>query len=176
MATTRSGQGSRRGIGADADPVDPVDPVVLVAALDAVFRARVLDASRTAVTAPVRAGDGYLYQHLLVGPLTITELGHRLGVTQQRASAQVADLEARGFVRLDRDPDDARRRLVHLTGDAERVIEAARTERRAIAREVEALLGPTAWRSFRRSLERVAGDVGATAVVEGRRFAAEDDG
>jgi DNA-binding MarR family transcriptional regulator len=151
-----------------------IDPVVLVAALDAVFRRRVLDASRSAVSEPVRASDGYVFQHLVVAPLTISELGRRLGVSQQRASVQVADLEGRGLVRLDRDPDDARRRLVHLTDEGHEVIEAARRERQAIVVELEAVLGRSGWRTFRRALAKAAGGLGATEVVEGRRFAEED--
>jgi DNA-binding MarR family transcriptional regulator len=152
-----------------------IDPVMVVAALDAVFATRILRASRQVVDAPVRASDGYVHQHLLAGPLTVSELGRRLGVTQQRASARVADMEARGFVRVEPDPDDGRRRLVRLTDTARAVVTAARAERHALGGEMSALLGPSEWRSFLRAMTRIADGVGATDVVDGRRFVPEDE-
>ena len=46
----------------------------------------------------VRFADGFVFQHLVPGPLAIGALADRMAVTQQAASKAVADLERRGYV------------------------------------------------------------------------------
>ena len=46
----------------------------------------------------LRFADGFVFQHLVAGPVTIGALAERLDVTQQAASKSVADLERRGYV------------------------------------------------------------------------------
>lgn len=53
---------------------------------------------------------GYVFQHLSLGPLPVTELAGRLAITQQATSKAVADMETRGLVRRVNDPGDARGR------------------------------------------------------------------
>src|SRR5919198_5695716 len=61
-----------------------------------------------------RFADGVVFQHLVGGPVTISTLADKLGVTQQAASKTVADLWNRGYVTRRPDPDDARARQVLL--------------------------------------------------------------
>jgi DNA-binding MarR family transcriptional regulator len=69
---------------------------------------------------------------LFVAPRTVGELGELLAVTRQAARKVAANLEARGYATTARDPDDARKLAVALTG-------AGRDYGRAIA-EVTVLL------------------------------------
>src|SRR3954454_17074092 len=64
--------------------------------------------------ADTRVADGVLIQDVVDGPRTITDLARRMGVTQQAASKQVADLERRAYVAREPDPADARARRVAL--------------------------------------------------------------
>ena len=48
--------------------------------------------------ADTRFADGVVFQHLVAGPVTISALADRLGVTQQAASKTVADLWIRRYV------------------------------------------------------------------------------
>ena len=46
----------------------------------------------------LRVSHGYVVQHLIGGPRTITELANLLGVTQQAASKSIAELLELGYV------------------------------------------------------------------------------
>src|SRR5919198_2336569 len=61
-----------------------------------------------------RFADGVVFQHLVSGPVTISTLAEKLGVTQQAASKSVADLGNRSYVSRRPDPADARARQVLL--------------------------------------------------------------
>lgn len=132
------------------------DVVLLLQACSAALGERVLDDVRAACDTEVRYGDGYVFQHLQAGGCSISELARRLGVTQQAASKQVADLERRGLARRAAHPSDRRTRLVELTPLGRRAIEAGRDSRRALAAEVEALLGARRAGTLRRALLQVS--------------------
>src|SRR3712207_2346212 len=74
----------------------------------------------------LRFADGFVFQHLVPGPLPIGALAERMGVTQQGASKAVADLERRGYVERAADERDARVRTVRLTERGHAAIEAGR--------------------------------------------------
>jgi DNA-binding MarR family transcriptional regulator len=117
----------------------------------------------------LRFADGFVFQHLAPGPVTVGELADRLGVTQQAASKSVADLARRGYVARTPDPADARARLIALTARGESAIEGARRHRAALANELAERLGPRRVEAARRLLVDVAGELGANAAVRGRR-------
>jgi DNA-binding MarR family transcriptional regulator len=150
------------------------DLVLLLQACNAALGDRVLAASRKRAGAAVRYNDGYVFQHLVPGPLSVSDLARRLGVSQQAASQQVADLERRDLVRRRPDPGDKRARPVELTRRAWRAVEAARDERAAIEREVADRLGPTRTRQLLRALGDISDDTGALALLEARRLRPED--
>ena len=117
----------------------------------------------------LRFADGFVFQHLVGGPMTIGALAERLGVTQQAVSKAVADLERRGYVARGPDPDDARARRVALTERGEAAIAGGRRHRAAIEAEVAAKLGARRVEAARRVLVDVLRDLGADAAVRGRR-------
>jgi DNA-binding MarR family transcriptional regulator len=122
--------------------------------------------------ADLRFADGFVFQHLVGGPVTVGALAERLGVTQQAASKSAADLERRGYVSREPDPADARARLVGLAARGHRAIEAARRHRAALAAELADRHGPRRTEAARRVLLDVLGDLGAEAAVRGRRVRA----
>jgi len=115
-----------------------------------------------------RFADGVVFQHLVGGPVTITTLADKLGVTQQAASKTVADLQARRYVARRTDPDDARAKQVHLTDHGQAVIEAARKHRAAIDRELRKSLGDHRVEEARQLLAAVIDSLGGTASIRTR--------
>ena len=120
----------------------------------------------------LRFADGFVFQHLVGGPVTIGALAERLAVTQQAVSKSVADLERRGYVERTADPDDARARLVTLTARGHGAIAAARTHRARLADELAERLGERKVEAARRLLLDVLADLGGEAAVRGRRVRA----
>jgi DNA-binding MarR family transcriptional regulator len=116
----------------------------------------------------LRFADGFVFQHLGGGPLTIGGLAERLEVTQQAASKSVTDLERRAYVARKPDPGDARTRLVALTDRGQAAIEGARRHRGAIAAELGDRLGTRRVESARRLLNDVVAELGADVAVRGR--------
>jgi DNA-binding MarR family transcriptional regulator len=122
--------------------------------------------------ADLRFADGFVFQHLVGGPVTVGALAERLGVTQQAASKSAADLERRGYVSREPDPADARARLVGLAARGHQAIEAARRHRAALVAELADRHGPRRTEAARRVLLDLLGDLGAEAAVRGRRVRA----
>ncbi|MEU3628051.1 MarR family transcriptional regulator [Amycolatopsis coloradensis] len=116
-----------------------------------------------------RFNDGLVFQHVLAGPLSISALAERMGVTQQAASKAVADLERRGLLRREPDPADARTRLLHLTETAERAVEGARKHRAALEKELTAEFGEERIADAKTLLAGVLGRYGEVEAIRGRR-------
>ena len=115
-----------------------------------------------------RFADGVVFQHLVGGPLTISALAERLGVTQQAASKSVADLEKRGYVAREADPGDARARQVVLAERGQAVIEAARKHRAAVERRLHKALGADRVEAARLVLVEVIDHLGASPSLRTR--------
>ena len=62
------------------------DPALMVQALARRIATRTMADVAADVGGAVRESDGYVFQHLLPGPLKFGELAERLGITQQGAS------------------------------------------------------------------------------------------
>jgi len=149
------------------------DVVLLLEACSAAFSDRVLAEVRAVVGSDVRFSDGYVFQHLMADGIRVTELAERLGVTQQAASKQVADLVARGLVEREADPDDRRASRVTLSRRGQAAVDAARAARRAMNEEVDELLGPRRAAALRRHLQAVADATGALDHMAARRLRPE---
>ena len=149
------------------------DLVLLVQACHAGFSQRVLDEVRRRAGGAVRFGDGYVFQHLIAGGRRVTELAELLGVSQQAASKQVADMEARGLVRRMPDPTDRRAKLVMLADVGQGAVEAARAVRSELGDDVEELIGPDALADLKARLATIAAALGADRELLGRRLRPE---
>ncbi|RZQ62434.1 MarR family winged helix-turn-helix transcriptional regulator [Amycolatopsis suaedae] len=117
----------------------------------------------------LRFNDGVVIQHVLAGPLTITALADRMGVTQQAASKAVADLERRGVLTRRPAPDDGRARLLHLTKHGTAAVEAARAHRAALDAEVTARWGAERVAGTRSLLREILTRFDADDTVRHRR-------
>ena len=149
------------------------DLLLLLTACEAALGARLLAAIRAAVDAEVRYSDGYVFQHLVPGPLPVTRLAQRLGVSQQAASKQVADLERRRLVARTVDPDDRRSRPVELTDVGWKAVRTARTARHEIEQELVAALGPETVAGLRSGLSELSAHLGAAEEMGRRRLRPE---
>jgi DNA-binding MarR family transcriptional regulator len=78
----------------------------------------------------LRVRHGYVFQRLMTGDHTVTELARSLRVTQQAMSKTIAELERLGYVVRREDDRDARRRVLTLTPKAEGAVDTARAARR----------------------------------------------
>ena len=117
----------------------------------------------------LRFADGFVFQHLVPGPLPIGALAERMAVSQQAASKAVADLERRGYVERVAGAEDARVRNVSLTERGRAAIEAGRRHRGALEAELASRLGPRRAEAARRLLAEISAELGADAAVRGRR-------
>ncbi|MFI9614001.1 MarR family winged helix-turn-helix transcriptional regulator [Streptomyces sp. NPDC052023] len=99
---------------------------------------------------------GFAFARLAPDGATATDLAAHLGVTKQAASQLVDELVRKGYVERRPHPEDARARLVVLTG---RGRECARAAEEAAAEAVRAwgeLLGEREVRALGRHLLRIA--------------------
>jgi DNA-binding MarR family transcriptional regulator len=153
-------------------PVDVrVDAVLQLQIVGRLLAERTMQALHGAGFDDLRESDGYVFQHLVPGPIAVTELAARLGVTQQAASKSVADLEARSYVIRQSAPNDARYRLVALSERGARVIETTRAIRAAVERELLEHLSTKDAQSFVKSLDTIAEALGASGVLRHRDLA-----
>ncbi|GAA3853480.1 hypothetical protein GCM10022243_18890 [Saccharothrix violaceirubra] len=90
----------------------------------------------------VRTIHGYVFRHLLDGPIRITDLADLLGMTAQGASKVVADMERAGYASRSPDPHDSRVRLVSLTRRGHEAVRISRRARADVTGELLATLGP----------------------------------
>jgi DNA-binding MarR family transcriptional regulator len=116
-----------------------------------------------------RFGHGFVFQHLVAGPLAIGDLARAMDVTQQRASKATAELEALGYVRREPDPADARVRRIALTERGCAAIEAARRARASILDHLRERLGAGRVAAAEELLRDVLRETGADAAVSARR-------
>jgi DNA-binding MarR family transcriptional regulator len=118
----------------------------------------------------LRFTDGAVFQHVLAGPLSITELAGRMGVTQQAASKAVAQLERRGLLERQSSPTDARARMLHLTDAGRATIEAGRRYRAVLEDELAAEFGAERVTDARALLAEIITRFGAEDAVRTRRI------
>lgn len=119
--------------------------------------------------AELRQSHGYLFQHLLAGSRTVTELSEFMGVTQQAASKAVAELVQLGY--LEQAPaSDRRARRIALSSRARTAIAVTREIRAEREQELRAVHGANAIDEGRALLARILEGLGGLEAVRGRRI------
>ena len=121
----------------DAADLDPEQLDVVLAALFAglALNERVTERLHAAGFADVRFSHGFVFQHLVPGPLPVGALARRMGVSQQAASKAAGELERLGYVVRVADTDDARVRQLALSERGRAAVAAGRAARAAVAED-----------------------------------------
>jgi DNA-binding MarR family transcriptional regulator len=117
----------------------------------------------------LRFSHGYVFQHLMGEPITIGELAHRLGVTQQAASKVTGELEAAGYLERRTDQSDRRARRIALTDAGRDAIAQARAGRAELAAELADRLGADRLEEARAILLEALDAIGGLEAIRGRR-------
>ncbi|MFO0578731.1 MAG: MarR family transcriptional regulator [Polyangia bacterium] len=126
----------------------------------------VLERLHAAGFAGIRQAHGYVFQHLLVGPRSVTELAELLGVTQQAASKSVAELTALGYLQ-DADAYDRRIRRIALSAHGLACVRKARALRAALERRLVRRHGAEVART-RHLLAAILAELGGLRAVRTR--------
>jgi DNA-binding MarR family transcriptional regulator len=120
----------------------------------------------------LRFSHGFVFQHVIPGPLPIGELARRLNVSQQAASKTARELEQLGYLARTPDPADGRVRRVGLSAKGRAAVAAGRTARAAVAEELAAALGAERAAALRAELLAALEASGGMAAVRARRVPA----
>jgi DNA-binding MarR family transcriptional regulator len=106
----------------------------------------------------LRGSEGRLLD--LIGPdgSRPTTLAAGAWITKQAIGKRLRDLEGRGLVRFEADPEDGRAVLVHRTPEGERVRGLALDGIADLERELAELVGPIRYRRFRAVLDELGED------------------
>ncbi|MDX6336606.1 MAG: hypothetical protein QOG05_3946 [Streptosporangiaceae bacterium] len=135
------------------------DPEALAVGLLSVSRALV-DGISAGVSArgfdDLRPAHGFAFARLAPAGATITQLAEHLDVTRQAAAQLVDELIAKGYVQRSRHPDDARARLITLTGKGWACTRAAEAATADAVRPWAAILGEDRLRALQDDLLRIA--------------------
>jgi DNA-binding MarR family transcriptional regulator len=154
------------------DPlVDPLDDIGLLSAVVGDATAEVVLARLAAEGhGDVRTTHGYVFQAVLGGDRTTTDIARRLGVTVQAASKWVIELEAAGYLRRSRAAEDGRARPIELTPRGQDLIAASRRARRQVADDLAAALGEHDAGQLASLLRRAVEHLGRREAIGTRRL------
>jgi DNA-binding MarR family transcriptional regulator len=153
---------------ADVDPAK-LDPVIAASLVGLALDAEVLRRLHARGFPDVRTSHGFVFQHLVDGPIAVGALAQRMGVSQQAASKAVRELERLGYLERVADAADGRVRLVALARRGAATVQAARDVRAELTGELAARLGEERVDAMRAALLDVLDAVGGTTAVRGRR-------
>ena len=115
----------------------------------------------------LKYSHGFVFQHLISEPRTITALAELLGMSQQAASKTVAELVELGYVDTAAG-EDKRARKVELSTRGLAVLEKGRHIRSTLQRRLERKHGKSV-ADARALLAEVLGDLGGLEAVQQRR-------
>jgi len=117
-----------------------------------------------------RPSHGFIFQGLLAGDTTITQLAQRLGVSAQAMSKSVSELEHAGYLERRRDDGDGRARTIVMTERARLMLERSRRSRTELHLEIVDRLGPEDARQLAELLRSVCDLYGGLEVIAGQRL------
>lgn len=144
------------------------DFVLWTQLLAEVLNAEVLERLR-AEHPEVRYSHGFVFQQLVEGPRAVGEVAENLGVTSQAISKAARELEGLGYLERTPDPADARIRRLALSERGRAAVEAGRSARAALNRELADALGVERVEQAARTLMDALSARGAMPAVRDRR-------
>jgi DNA-binding MarR family transcriptional regulator len=89
----------------------------------------------------ISAGFGYVFRSLADGPLSVTQLAERLGITTQGVTKLANDMQAAGYLVRKGDALDARVKRLELTERGRAALAAARRFHQQFERQLMAASG-----------------------------------
>jgi len=134
--------------GAPADP----DLAILLVGASRVVADRLGAAVKAAGIEDMRTPYGFVVRALAERPRTLTELAEVLDVSKQAAIKVVDEMERRGFLRREPDPQDRRAKLLRLTERGLAVREAALAESGRMEAELREVAGEADVDALRRAV------------------------
>lgn len=140
-----------------AGRVQPVDLGILLGVAYQEFVRELHAAHATAGFTDLGRSDGFVFRSLAIRPMTVSELAGHLEITKQGAAQIIDDMERRGYVERQPDPDDRRARLVRLSERGQRALANARRFHRDYERRLARVHGKEAIATLRAMLEAIAG-------------------
>ena len=100
-------------------------------------------AERNIASLPLGMSDFAAMEVLLhKGPLPVNTIGAKVGLTSGSVSVAVDRLEAKGLVERRNDPKDRRARVVHLTAEGRKLIQAAFADHAVAMERAASALAP----------------------------------
>jgi DNA-binding MarR family transcriptional regulator len=148
---------------------DELDLVLAALLMGLALNERVTARIAAAGHPDLRFSHGFVFQHMVPGPLPIGELARRLSVSQQAASKAALELERLGYLERSPDPSDGRVRRVGLSARGRAAVEAGREARAAVAEELAATLGRERAAALRGELLAALDAAGGMEAVRARR-------
>jgi DNA-binding MarR family transcriptional regulator len=137
------------------------DLAILVVGAARVVADRLGDAVARCGIDDMRAPFGYVIRALAERDRTLTELAGLLSVSKQSAIKVVDEMEQRGFLSRQPDPDDRRVKVLHLTAKGRKVRRAALAASRKIEQELRAEIGDGTVEEMRNALKLLLEQHGA---------------
>jgi DNA-binding MarR family transcriptional regulator len=113
----------------------------------------------------IRSAYGYVFRALADGSLKLGELARRLDITDQGMLKIVQEMEGRGYVVREPDPDDGRANRVALAKRGRAALATARRFHASFERQLGATLGTAETAKFRALLERLVSEGDAAQGV-----------
>lgn len=158
---------------APAERPEPVDPALLDIGQLALFAGlaaneRATEALAAAGFESLRFSHGFLFQHLVDGPRTMSELARLQEVSVQAVSKAVNELAADGYLDITTDDADRRTRVVALSERGWAAVKRARTARTRQDKLLARSLGPDRVDQLRRDLADVLAALGGIEAVQVR--------
>lgn len=117
----------------------------------------------------VRFAHGFVFQHLVDGPATVSAIAEAQGVTTQAVSQQLRELEDLGYVERSRDATDRRVRVVAMTAHGRSAVEAARRARDVVVQRVAEEVGASRVATATSVLRDVLAALDADPTIAARR-------
>jgi DNA-binding MarR family transcriptional regulator len=152
---------------------EPVDPEQLDIGLLALFTGlaaneRATEALAAAGFDSLRFSHGFLFQHLIDGPRTVSDLARLQEVSVQAVSKTVNELIADGYLVARTDDADRRSRLISLSDRGWAAVKRARTARARQDKVLERALGADRVDTLRQDLADVLAALGGIDAVQVR--------
>lgn len=116
----------------------------------------------------LRESHGFVVQHLLRGPHSISELASLIGITQQAVSKTVAEMARNEYVE-DAPSEDARVRKLRLSARGRAAVQATRTFRRKLEAELASHAGQAEFQRAKRVLLGALEHLGAVDAIRQRK-------